>query len=98
MNEDSISREERVLRVCKQVLTSVARDTATQPGIKHPLSGQTLDDLRACLFLISEREKELVEARGESMDMRPELPGDNKPQGDVVVPITRVGRPSKPDQ
>jgi hypothetical protein len=95
MSEASPSKEERILRVMKQVLTSVARDTATEPGMKHPLSEDTINDIRQCLLLISNREKELVEERGASMDMRPRFTDEPKPQGDVVVSIDSITRKKK---
>lgn len=97
MGEQTPSKEERILRAVKQTLTSVARDTATEPGMKHPLTESTIDDIRHCLLLISQREQELVEARGGSMAMRPQMPGDRdpQPQGDVVVPIDSITRRDK---
>lgn len=95
MSEASASKEERILRVMKQVLTSVARDTATEPGMKHPLSEGTINDIRQCLLLISSREKELVEERGGSMDQRPRFTDEPKPQGDVVVSIDSITRRKK---
>ncbi len=91
--EQGMGREERILRVTKHVLTRIIRETATAPGMKHPLSEQTIDDMRQCLFLISEREKELVEGRGGSMDLRPQLPGDRtRPEDEVVVSLDSIRR------
>lgn len=95
MSEASPSKEERILRAMKQVLTSVARDTATEPGMKHPLSEETINDIRQCLLLISNREKELVEERGGSMDKRPRFTDEPKPQGEVVVSIDSITRKKK---
>ncbi|MGE0081889.1 MAG: segregation and condensation protein A [Thiohalomonadaceae bacterium] len=92
---EELSREERILRVMKQVLTSVARDTATQPGMRHPLREQTIEDMRLCLLLISEREKELAEAAGRNTSARPHFTDEPRPQGDVVIPITSIGRRKK---
>ena len=30
------SKEEKILRMLKRVLTDVAKDTSTPPGMKHP--------------------------------------------------------------
>jgi len=95
MSESTPSKEERILRAMKQVLTSVARDTATEPGMKHPLSEETVNDIRQCLLLISNREKELVEDRGGSMDDRPRFKDEPKPRGDVVVSIDSISRTKK---
>jgi len=84
------SKEFQILKAMKLVLTDVVKDTATQPGLKHPLSERTIDGIRQCLKLISARERELIEAAGESMDMRPYFV--DEPKKNVVVPITKIGR------
>ncbi|HEX9851824.1 MAG TPA: segregation and condensation protein A, partial [Woeseiaceae bacterium] len=65
------SKEYQILKALKLVLTDVVKDTATQPGLKHPLSDRTIDGIRQCLKLISARERELIENSGKTMDMRP---------------------------
>jgi hypothetical protein len=89
-------KEARILRVMKRVLTDVVKDTATQPGMKHPLSDQTIENIRHCLHLISERERELTEASGKSMTMRPRYV--DEPEKTTVVPIEKIGRRDKPDK
>ncbi len=71
MSEAGVSKEERILQAVKLTLTSVIRDTATPPGMRHPLSAQTIEDLRQCLALISARERELGEAAGRPSSDRP---------------------------
>lgn len=93
MSEQTPSKEERILGAVKRVLTEVIKDTATQPGIKHPLSENTVNGLRDCLVLISQREQELAEEAGRSMDARPRFTDEPKPQGDVVVPLHAIGKP-----
>jgi len=95
MSDHEMSKEEQILRAVKMTITGVIKDTATQPGMKHPLSERTIDDLRHCLLLISAREKELADAAGRAMDMRPQMPGDAKPKGDVVIPLHQIGRSKK---
>jgi hypothetical protein len=85
MSSDEISQEERILRMMKKVLTDVAKDTHAQPGFRHPLSDNTVQGIRDCLALIAARERELVEARGRSMDMRPHF--IDEPKKTVVVPL-----------
>lgn len=89
------SMEFRILQAMKRVLTDVVKDTATQPGLKHPLSDGTIDGIRQCLKLISARERELVEDSGKTMDMRPYYA--DEPKKNVVVPITRIGKGKKKD-
>lgn len=87
MSETDFSKEERILRAVKRVLTEVIKDTATEPGMRHPLSENTIHGLRDCLVLISNREQELAEENGRPMNMRPRFKDEPKPQGDVVVSI-----------
>ncbi len=95
MSDHEMSKEEQILRAVKMTITGVIKDTATQPGMKHPLSERTIDDLRHCLLLISAREKELADDAGRAMEMRPQMPGDAKPKGDVVIPLHQIGRSKK---
>jgi hypothetical protein len=71
MSELELSMEERILRAVKMTLASVIKDTATPPGMRHPLSDATIEDLRQCLALISARERELAQAAGRSTEARP---------------------------
>jgi len=88
MSAEEISQEERILRMMKKVLTDVAKDTHAKPGFRHPLSDGTVQGMRECLALIAARERELVEARGKSMDMRPRF--IDEPKKTVVVPLSSL--------
>ncbi len=85
MTDPELSKEERILRVMKRVLTDVAKDTYTKPGYRHPLSENTVEGIRKCLALITAREGELNEAAGRSNKMRPRF--IDEPQTSVVVPL-----------
>lgn len=93
-SDSPTSIEQRILRAVKSVLTDVVKDTATAPGLQHPLSDKTIDNIRECLKLISARERELVEADGGTMSMRPRFV--DEPSTTTVIPIERIGRPGKP--
>lgn len=95
MNFDEMSKEGQILHAVKRVLTEVIKDTATEPGQIHPLSGNTINGLRDCLMLISQREQELAAEAGHTMDKRPRFVDEPKAQGDVVIPIDRIGKPKK---
>jgi len=95
MSESEMNKEEKILSAVKRVLTEVIKDTATEPGLKHPLSENTINGLRDCLVLISQREQELASEAGRSMDKRPHFTDEAKPQGDVVVSLDSISR-SKP--
>jgi hypothetical protein len=71
MSDSQASMEERILTAVKLTLAAVIKDTATPHGMRHPLSDETIKDLRQCLALISARERELAQAAGRSTDGRP---------------------------
>lgn len=85
MTDQPPSKEERILRMMKRVLTDVAKDTFTRPGHRHPLSDATIDGIRQCLALISAREQELSEAAGRPMTDRPRF--IDEPRSSVVVTL-----------
>lgn len=87
------SKEFRVLRAMKSVLTDVIKDTTTTPGMVHPLSDKTIENIRQCLMLITARETELLDEAGETREMRPRYA--DEPEKNVVVPISRIGKAKK---
>jgi len=93
----SENKEYRILRAMKIVLTGVIRDTTVPRGHKHPLSDNTIEDIRQCLGLISAREQELLSEAGENVEMIPRYV--DEPQATTVVPISKIGRnkPKKED-
>lgn len=93
MSAPELSKEELILKTVKMVLTQVARDTATEPGLTHPLSPQTIKDIRDCLMVITAREGELAEQAGRPMTQRPRFTDEPKPAGDVVVSIESLKKP-----
>jgi len=78
MSDESTPPEARILRMVKRVLTDIAKDTSTPPGMKHPLSDTTIQSIRECLSLIAAREKELAEAAGRPQRARPEFVDEPK--------------------
>lgn len=83
-----LTKEQRVMRMMRMVLSSIVKDTTPQPGMRHPLSEQTIDDIKACFALISAREMELAEEAGLAME-KPHFTDD--PQSAKVVSINRSG-------
>lgn len=71
MSADGQTVEQRILQAVKMTLAGVIRDTATPAGMRHPLTDRTIADLRACLSLISARERELAQAAGDAQTARP---------------------------
>jgi len=97
MNEPELTTEERVLRMMKNVLTSVAKDTAPHPGFKHPLSEQTVQSIRECLMVITSRERELGEQYGRNMNARPRYVDEPKSEVVVALNIKSMQRDSDKD-
>ena len=89
MPSEHPSVEARILRMVKKVLTDVAKDTYTPPGMKHPLSESTIKGIRECFDLISAREAELSGASS----TRPHF--IDEPQ-DTVQVVFDTNKPKKP--
>ncbi|MFO7604043.1 MAG: segregation and condensation protein A [Gammaproteobacteria bacterium] len=94
MSDTPLSKEEQVLKMVKRVLTDVAKDTYTKPGLKHPLSDQTIMSMRDCLALISAREQELAQEAGRPSTAKPRY--IDEPRNRVVVSIDSLSPPKKP--
>lgn len=75
MNQE-ISKELQILVTMRKVLSSVIRDITPQAGMKHPLSDQTMEDVRHCFTLITAREKEINEIAGMPSQHRPQFTDD----------------------
>jgi len=80
-NESDHDKELKVLRAVKMVITNVIKDTTTEPGMKHPLSDVTINDIRQCLALITSREHEISPG-----SKRPRF--TDEPEDHVVVSLT----------
>ena len=87
MSEESKERE--IPLVMRKVLSSVIREITPEPGMRHPLSDNTIEDVRMCLGLIAARERELADAAGEQQE-RPYFTDQKRPV--EVVPISSIGK------
>jgi hypothetical protein len=92
MNQQSHSQESRILTMVKKVLTDIAKDTHTPPGMRHPLSDNTINNMRSCLDLIVARETELNTLDGNVSASKPHFV--DEPTDSVVVQLDT----SKPDK
>jgi hypothetical protein len=84
-----LSIEQQILVAMRKTLAAVIKDVTPPPGMKHPLSENTIQDVRQCLALISAREKELADAQGRGGE-RPYYA--DQPQDAQVVPIAGLGK------
>jgi hypothetical protein len=80
-----LSKDQRILIAMRKTLAAIIKDVTPPPGMKHPLSESTIEDVRQCLALISAREKELADAEGRGGE-RPYYA--DQPQAAQVVPIS----------
>ena len=77
------SKEHKILVTMRQVLSSVVREITPEPGMRHPLTEKTMDDVRQCFALIAAREKELTDNAGMPSQHRPRYV-DEAPKAKVV--------------
>lgn len=87
---DGNRTERRVLSVMRDILTRVARETATTPGTRHVLTDETIEQIRHCLSLISAREMELAKDPDEISANRPRYPGQTSRRDKVRLSIQSI--------
>jgi hypothetical protein len=88
---DETAKEREIMLVMRKLLTTIVREvTPEHKSLKHPLSDQTIQDIRACLGLITAREKELADAAGRTAEERPYFV--DEPPIAKVVPIPTIGK------
>ena len=78
MSTDFHSKEHQILATLRKVLSEVVRDTTPPAGRRHPLSPQTIEDVKHCFMLITSREKEIIEEAGGEMNKRPRYADEPK--------------------
>jgi hypothetical protein len=90
------SKEREIMMVMRKVLTTIVREvTPEHKSLKHPLSDQTIQDIRNCLGLITAREKELADLAGRTCQERPYFV-DEAPDT-KVVPISKIKKNPQDD-
>lgn len=60
MDMEVINKEQRILRQVQKTLGNIVKDVAPAAGRPNPLTNTTMQDIKDCFGLISEREKELT--------------------------------------
>ena len=83
MNIENLSKEQRILRAMRKVLANVVKDTAAKPGTPSILSENTIQDIRDCFGIISEREAELADELGLNRNEKPYY--TDQPQATNVI-------------
>jgi hypothetical protein len=87
MNNDELSKDQLILIAMRKTLSGVVRETTPPKGMRHPLTEETVENIKHCFALISAREKELAEANGHTNTARPRYV--DEPKTSHVVPFTR---------
>ena len=64
MATTTLSKEQRILIIMRKVLAQIVKETTPDPGLRHPLSERTIEDIRECFALIAARERELADDAG----------------------------------
>lgn len=63
--------EIRLLKAVRKTLISVAKDTMTKPGLRHPLSEQTQKMITDCLDVVASRQIAIEKDLGKHTQMKP---------------------------
>ncbi len=87
-----LTKEQTILIAMRKTLSAIVRDVTPPPGMRHPLSNATIQDVRQCLGLIATREKELADEQGRGGE-RPYYV--DEPQTVSVVPVSRIKKPGE---
>lgn len=74
--DNDLTKELKVLTALRKVISGMVRDITPEPGMRHPLSDETLEDVRQGFILIAAREKEITEAMGRPNLQRPLYKGE----------------------
>ncbi|HIG88805.1 hypothetical protein [Candidatus Thioglobus sp.] len=63
--------EIRLLNAVRKTLISVAKDTMTKPGLRHPLSEGTQKMITDCLDIVTSRQISIEKESGSHTKMKP---------------------------
>ena len=61
MNKEELKKEQHLLSQMRKTLGNVVRDVTPLGGRPNPLKESTIQDIKDCFLLISDRERELAE-------------------------------------
>jgi len=83
VNDETLSKEQRILRVLRKVLANIVKDATPAPGMPHPFKESTIYDIRDLFGLISEREAELADQSKPNRNEKPSYTDDPK-QSNII--------------
>ncbi len=91
MSTEELSKEQRILRAMRKTLGSVVRDATPLGGRPNPLTENTIQEIKECFAIISEREKELAAQLGFD-EAKPYYNDGSEPASAQIISFTK---PSK---
>jgi hypothetical protein len=83
MKTEELSKEQRILSLMRKTLGSVVRDVTPLGGRPNPLTESTIQNIKDCFVLISDRERELAEKLN-FVQAKPYYRDDEQPHAKVV--------------
>ncbi len=84
MDFNSLSKEQQVMVAMRKTLANIIKDTTPEPGMIHPLSKDTVEDIKACFALIAARERDLLKDMGVENKARPHFVDEPTKSANVV--------------
>lgn len=97
MNDDNLSKEQRILRVLRKVLGNIVKDATPAPGKPHPLKESTVLDIRDLFGLISEREAELANLSTPDRNEKPFFSDEEKKSNVIQMPKSAKNKSATDD-
>jgi hypothetical protein len=83
MSTEETNKEQQILRMVRKTLADVVKDVTPLGGRPNPLSNATVEEIKKCFALISERERELADELGYAQE-RPYYADDDAPVAKVI--------------
>jgi hypothetical protein len=90
LNNENLSKEQRILRALRKVLGNIVKDATPAPGQPHPLKESTILDIRELFGLISEREAELADLANPDRNEKPRFADEPKKSN-----VINIHKPAK---
>lgn len=83
MDKEELSKEQRILRQMRKTLASVVKDATPLGGRPNPLKDSTIQEIKDCFALISDRERELADKLGFA-EAKPYYTDGEQPNSNVI--------------
>ena len=83
MDTEELSKEQHILRQMRKTLASVVKDATPLGGRPNPLKDSTIQEIKDCFALISERERELAGKLGFD-EAKPYYADGEQPNSNVI--------------